>query len=104
MARPSDTIKEITPPSEFQLDNSHETSDHIHLDSLDDSIYLVGGYDGRSWFSSLDCYSPSQNQTKSLEPMNPARSYAPVSILDGQLYVFGGGTAGVWHDTGTIYT
>ncbi|KAI3783446.1 hypothetical protein L1987_42528 [Smallanthus sonchifolius] len=68
--------------------------------SLDDvSILLVGGYNGGSWLSSLDCYSPSQNLTKSLNPMNTERCYAAVSKLDGELYVFGGGTCGQWFDT-----
>ncbi|PWA89735.1 development/cell death domain, Galactose oxidase, beta-propeller [Artemisia annua] len=64
-------------------------------DSLpDDSILLIGGYDGVSWLSSLDCYSPSQNLTKSLSPMLTERCYAAVSKLDGELFVFGGGTRG----------
>ncbi|GKF33602.1 development/cell death domain-containing protein, partial [Tanacetum coccineum] len=64
-------------------------------DSLpDDSILLIGGYDGVSWLSSLDCYSPSQNLTKSLSPMPTERCYAAVSKLDGELFMFGGGTRG----------
>ncbi|XP_071721246.1 uncharacterized protein [Rutidosis leptorrhynchoides] len=101
MMGPSDQSDTII-GNEFQLDNdSAETSD-THLD-CDDLIYLVGGYDGRSWFSSLDCWSSSQNQTKLLKPMNTGRCYAPVSMLDGQLYVFGGGTRGVWYDAVESY-
>lgn len=95
----SDSINEKTSDSVIHVDNSPQTCD-FHLD-CDDLIFLVGGYDGRSWFSSMDCYSPSLNQTKSLKPMNAARCYAPVSILNGELYVFGGGTGGVWYDTGS---
>lgn len=97
-----DTIKDNTSCSEFHLDNPPETSD-IDIELCDDSIFLVGGYDGRSWFSSLDRYSPSLNLTKSLKPMNTARCYAPVSILNDELYVFGGGTGGVWYDTVESY-
>ncbi|KAI3705628.1 hypothetical protein L1987_75867 [Smallanthus sonchifolius] len=67
----------------------------------DDPILLVGGYGGGSWLSSLDCYSPSQNLTKSLNPMNTERCYVAVSKLDGELYVFGGGICGQWFDTGS---
>nr|XP_043622442.1 kelch repeat and BTB domain-containing protein F47D12.7-like [Erigeron canadensis] len=69
----------------------------------DDAILLVGGYDGASWLSTLDCYSPLQNLNKSLNPMNNERSHAAVSKLDGELYVFGGGTRGQWFDTVESY-
>nr|XP_043611223.1 influenza virus NS1A-binding protein homolog [Erigeron canadensis] len=97
----SDPINVKTSSEELHLDNSPETSD-INLD-CDDLIYLVGGYDGRSWLSSLECYSPSQNQTRSLAPMKTARCHAHVSILNGQLYVLGGGTRGEWYDTVESY-
>ncbi|KAK9057863.1 hypothetical protein SSX86_022702 [Deinandra increscens subsp. villosa] len=87
-------LENMVGPSEIS-----DTSD-INLDLCDDLIYLVGGFDGRSWFSSLDSYSPSNDHIKSLKPMDYARCNAPVSILNGQLYVFGGGTRGVWYDTG----
>lgn len=93
----NDTTNGISSSSELHLDDSPD----VNLDCCDDFIYLVGGYDGGSWFSSLDFYSPSNNHIKSLKPMNTPRCYAPVSILNDQLYVFGGGTRGVWYDTGT---
>ncbi|KAJ0820794.1 putative development/cell death domain, kelch-type beta propeller [Helianthus annuus] len=68
-----------------------------------DSILLVGGYDGTSWLPSLDCYSPSHGLTKSLSPMYTERCYAAVSKLDGELFVFGGGTCGQWLDTVESY-
>ncbi|KAI7752707.1 hypothetical protein M8C21_010682 [Ambrosia artemisiifolia] len=76
-------------------------ADEISL--VDDPILLVGGFDGVSWLSSLDCYTPSQNLTKSLSPMNTERCYAAVSKLDGELFVFGGGTCGQWFDTVESY-
>ncbi|KAI3829477.1 hypothetical protein L1987_03602 [Smallanthus sonchifolius] len=94
-----DTINGTTSSNEFHSDDSPD----INLDSCDDLIFLAGGYDGSSWFSSLDCYSPSNNHIKSLKQMNTARCSAPVSILNGQLYVFGGGTRGVWYDTVESY-
>ncbi|KAK9059152.1 hypothetical protein SSX86_021771 [Deinandra increscens subsp. villosa] len=76
-------------------------SNEINL--ADDRILLVGGYDGRSWLSSLDCYSPSQNLIKSLNPMNSKRCYAAASKLESELFVFGGGTCGQWFDTVESY-
>ncbi|KAK1428014.1 hypothetical protein QVD17_16832 [Tagetes erecta] len=98
-AEERDTTNGISSSNELHLDDSSD----VNLDCCDDLIFLVGGYDGGSWFSSLDSYSPSNNHIKSLKPMNTARCYAPVSILNGQLYVFGGGTRGVWYDTVESY-
>lgn len=85
-----------------EFDNSNEQE--IISDKLpDDSILLLGGYDGVSWLSSLDCYSPSQNLNKSLNPMTTERCYAAVSKLDGEIFVFGGGTRGQWFDTVESY-
>ncbi|KAJ0610773.1 putative DCD domain-containing protein NRP [Helianthus annuus] len=87
----SHTKNGMTSSNAFDLDKSPDTN----LDGCDDLIFLVGGYDGMSWFSSLDAYSPSNDCIKSRKPMNTARCYAPVSVLNGELYVFGGGTRGV---------
>ncbi|XP_071722349.1 uncharacterized protein [Rutidosis leptorrhynchoides] len=87
-------------PQEFEDIKERE----IIEDGLpDDSIVLIGGYDGASWLSSVDCYSPSRILTKSLNPMNTERCYAAVSKLDGELFVFGGGTRGQWFDTVESY-
>ncbi|KAK1430815.1 hypothetical protein QVD17_13850 [Tagetes erecta] len=86
---------------EVPQENDDAKANEINL--ADDKILLVGGYDGRSWLSSLDCYSPSQNLTVSLNPMNTGRCYAAISKLDGDLFVFGGGTCGQWFDTAESY-
>lgn len=78
------------------------SSNAINLDP-DDLVYLAGGYDGVSWLSSLDCYSPSQDVIKSLKPMNSIRSYASVAKLNGELYVFGGGNSSLWYETVESY-
>lgn len=70
------------------------------IKTIDDTILLVGGFDGCSWLSALDSYSPSQDTMKSLKPMTFPRLYASAATLDGELYVFGGVDAGTWHDTG----
>ncbi|XP_027767706.1 uncharacterized protein LOC107029308 isoform X2 [Solanum pennellii] len=66
-------------------------------------IFLTGGYDGVSWLSALDSYLPSFDMLKSLKPMNSVRAYASVAKLNGEFYVFGGGTASVWYDTVESY-
>ncbi|XP_058110442.1 uncharacterized protein LOC131253465 isoform X2 [Magnolia sinica] len=66
-------------------------------------IYLLGGYDGISWLSALDSYSPSKDIMTSLRPMSSARSYASAATLNGNLYIFGGGDGRSWYDTVESY-
>ncbi|MCD7451948.1 hypothetical protein HAX54_014212 [Datura stramonium] len=67
-------------------------------------IFLVGGYDGVSWLSTLESYSPSNDVLKSFKRMNSVRSYASVAKLCGKLFVFGGGTGNLWYDTVESYS
>ena len=79
-----------------------EVIDELHLDH-NESIFLAGGYDGKSWLSSLDSYYPSHDVIKSLKPMSCARSYFSAAQLNNDLYVFGGGSdqdGSEYYDTG----
>ena len=76
-----------------------EPSEELQLDPTE-SIFLVGGYDGKSWLSALNSYFPSQDVIKSVQPMSSVRSYASAALLNGELYVFGGGDGYSWYDTG----
>ncbi|XP_069144938.1 uncharacterized protein [Solanum lycopersicum] len=84
-------------------------ADEMIIDHTNDAhlkhemIFLTGGYDGVSWLSALDSYLPSFDVLKSLKPMNSVRAYASVAKLNGEFYVFGGGTASVWYDTVESY-
>lgn len=80
-----------------------ESSNELDLDPST-SIFLVGGYDGESWLSTLDLYSPSQDVIQSLCPMNSVRSYASAVQLNGELFVFGGGNGYTWYDTVGSYS
>ncbi|XP_047147677.1 kelch-like protein 12 [Vigna umbellata] len=68
-----------------------------------DSLFLIGGFDGRSWLATMDLYCTSQSVTKPLKPMNSVRSYASVVRLNSEIYVFGGGNGCVWYDTVESY-
>ncbi|KAM5560560.1 hypothetical protein ABKV19_021632 [Rosa sericea] len=91
---------------------STQEKDIASCDMLDldpnESIYLVGGSDGKSWLS-LDSYYPSRDVIKSLGPMSSVRAYASVAKLNGDLYVIGGGAGAVggdgavWYDTVESY-
>lgn len=68
----------------------------------EDVIYLIGGFDGCSWLSALDSFSPSLDIITPLKSMNSARSYAASVALDGKLFVFGGNNGSSWLDTGMV--
>ncbi|PWA84368.1 hypothetical protein CTI12_AA159860 [Artemisia annua] len=58
--------------------------------NLDKSVYIVGGFDGSSWSSSLESYSPFKDTRSSLNSMQFVKKYASAAILNGELYHFGG--------------
>ncbi|PHU02521.1 putative RNA polymerase II transcription factor B subunit 1-3 [Capsicum chinense] len=80
-------------------------ADEIMIDHTDnrhlkhEMIFLTGGYNGVSWLSVLDSYSPSFDVLNLLKPMNSVHAYASVAKLSGEFYVFGGGTRSLWYDT-----
>ncbi|TKY65756.1 Kelch protein 1 [Spatholobus suberectus] len=74
----------------------------LHLDP-EDSLFLIGGFDGKSWLATMDLYCASQNVIKSFKPMSSVRSYASVVRLNGEIFVFGGGNGYVWYDTVESY-
>ncbi|XP_057980218.1 uncharacterized protein LOC131166019 isoform X2 [Malania oleifera] len=71
--------------------------------NLHESILIVGGFDGFSWLSDLNSYSPSLDLMKSLRPMNFVRTYASAAKLNGELYIFGGVDGDLWYDTVESY-
>ncbi|XP_062094957.1 uncharacterized protein LOC133800882 isoform X2 [Humulus lupulus] len=101
--------KQLSSDSESNLsrvlddDKVIESFDDLNLDP-NESIFLLGGYDGESWLSTFDSYYPSQNYLKPLRPMNYARSYASVAQLNGELYAIGGGNGQIWYDTVESYS
>ncbi|XP_060176373.1 uncharacterized protein LOC132606762 isoform X3 [Lycium barbarum] len=84
---------------------THDSEDVVESDDIvnDESIILAGGYDGDSWLSALDLYSPLNDVLKSLQPMNSVRSYFAIANLSGELYVFGGGSGSLWYNTVESY-
>ncbi|KAF9601374.1 hypothetical protein IFM89_019106 [Coptis chinensis] len=69
------------------------------VDRGEELIFILGGYDRNSFLSAVDCYSPSKDIVRSLQPMSAIRSQAAVAALDGHIYIFGGGNRDLWYDT-----
>jgi len=63
-------------------------------------IYLIGGFNGKSWLSALHSFAPLTDILMPLKSMGSVRAYASAAALDGNLFVFGGGDGSSWFDTG----
>lgn len=95
-------LESICSPSRSLVDQTmNQALDEKNMDP-DDLIFIVGGCDGETWSSTLDSYSPSLDMKKSLSPLTMPRSYASVAMLNGELYIFGGGDGSEWYDSGII--
>ncbi|CAN6358659.1 unnamed protein product [Urochloa humidicola] len=68
------------------------------------SIFLIGGYNGVTWLSSLDSFSPEKDILVGLTPMSSPRSYASAAALDGHIFTFGGGDGMSWYNTVECYS
>ncbi|KAM7526543.1 hypothetical protein LguiA_016445 [Lonicera macranthoides] len=97
------TVIEPPNPSLAPVDGTVIEPPNGHNLDLAELIFLVGGYDGSSWLSALDAYSPLQDVLTPLSPMNAVRSFASVAELNSELYVFGGGNGLLWYDTVESY-
>ncbi|KAM1639967.1 hypothetical protein FF1_010024 [Malus domestica] len=77
-----------TPSKAHTDEKDTESWNVLHYDP-DESIYLVGGYDGESCLSAFDAYYPSEDKTKPLSPMSAVRSYASAAqSMVGFLAIF----------------
>ncbi|KAG6524344.1 uncharacterized protein LOC122045914 isoform X1 [Zingiber officinale] len=84
----------------------HDNSlDKVVVDCLgpEHVIYLVGGYNGISWLSTLRSFSPSSDILISLKSMSCAHSYASAVSMDDNIYVLGGGDDTSWYNTVECY-
>ncbi|KAI4306510.1 hypothetical protein L6164_029781 [Bauhinia variegata] len=56
----------------------------------DASVFIVGGFDGSSFLSTLDCYHPSSDTLDSLCTMTCPRSSTSSVKFNGEVFVIGG--------------
>jgi len=68
------------------------------------SIFLIGGYNGVTWLSSLDSFTPEKDAVLGLTPMSSPRSYASAAVLDGHIFAVGGGDGMSWYNTVECYS
>lgn len=58
---------------------------------ISSQVYAVGGYDGQSRLSSVECYDSFSNRWTEVAPMKEAVSSPAVASCAGKLFVIGGG-------------
>ncbi|XP_054817367.1 uncharacterized protein LOC129317057 isoform X4 [Prosopis cineraria] len=71
--------------------------------SVEKSILIIGGFDGLSHLSCVDCYCLSRDSLESLCPMSCMRSYTSAVKLNDEIYVIGGECRNLWYDTVESY-
>lgn len=81
-------------------DNCRTEGCSISYSSSEESVFIVGGFDGFSWLPDLSLYSPNQDHVIPFCSMSSTRTYAAVAKLNTELYIFGGTLDGVWCDSG----
>nr|XP_043633728.1 uncharacterized protein LOC122604934 [Erigeron canadensis] len=59
--------------------------------NLVESVYIVGGFDGSSWMSTIESYFPYHDHKCSLSPMKFVKTYASAATFNAEIFHFGGG-------------
>jgi N-acetylneuraminic acid mutarotase len=57
---------------------------------IDGSVYVMGGYSGRSYLKSAEMYDTSAGQWRALPDMSVARYGCAAVCIEGNVYVVGG--------------
>lgn len=67
---------------------------HHQAPAVNGKIYVIGGYDGKSTYNSVEEYNPKANTWTTKAPMVTARLLHQAEVLDGKIYVIGGSGSG----------
>lgn len=62
----------------------------VGVASLDENIYVCGGYDGITSLSTVEQFCPKTDTWKKVAPMMKYRSAGGVAALRGYVYALGG--------------
>ncbi|CAK9302575.1 unnamed protein product [Gordionus sp. m RMFG-2023] len=57
---------------------------------LNGFIYVIGGYDGTDYFSTVQSFDPETEEWKLVAPMHKPRCYVSVACYNGRIYAIGG--------------
>jgi len=57
--------------------------------SLDQHVYVVGGYDGVNQLPSAERYDPDTDQWQMISPLNWPRSALSLAVVSNKIYTLG---------------
>ncbi|KAH7961469.1 hypothetical protein HPB52_009290 [Rhipicephalus sanguineus] len=58
--------------------------------AIGNEIYVIGGFNGEDYFSSVRCFNAHTKQWRSVTPMHVKRCYVSVAVLNEIIYAMGG--------------
>ncbi|XP_064454947.1 kelch-like protein 10 [Ornithodoros turicata] len=58
--------------------------------AINTDIYVIGGFNGEDYFSSVRCFNAATKQWRSVTPMHVKRCYVSVAMLNDVIYAMGG--------------
>ncbi|KAH7962118.1 hypothetical protein HPB52_014509 [Rhipicephalus sanguineus] len=60
------------------------------LAAIGNDIYVIGGFNGEDYFSSVRCFNAHTKEWRSVTPMHVKRCYVSIAVLDEIIYAMGG--------------
>ncbi|KAI3388453.1 hypothetical protein SNEBB_009634 [Seison nebaliae] len=72
--------------------------------TLNDKIYIIGGFDGVDYFNSCRKFDPVTKEWSDVAPMNFRRCYVSIAILDDKIFAMGGFDGHVRQNSTEIYS
>ncbi|XP_050043672.1 kelch-like protein 10 [Dermacentor andersoni] len=58
--------------------------------AIGNDIYVIGGFNGENYFSSVRCFNAHTKKWRSVAPMHEKRCYVSVAVLNEIIYAMGG--------------
>ncbi|KAH7966653.1 hypothetical protein HPB49_018273 [Dermacentor silvarum] len=58
--------------------------------AIGNDIYVIGGFNGEDYFSSVRCFNACTKQWRSVTPMHVKRCYVSIAVLEDIIYAMGG--------------
>ena len=71
--------------------------------SLDDVVFVAGGYDGSTVLDTVECYNPSTNSWQPAASMTSRRAAHALVALNGRLFAYGGSDGWTYLKTAEYY-
>lgn len=92
-----------TAPSWSALANLPSARSYHSIVTVNNRIYVIGGYNGSSDLNLVEEYNPATNTWVTKKPMPTARRWATAAVVNNRIYVIGGEKAGTSQTVNEMY-